>query len=144
MPTWYSGGLGFKSWSGDWMWLFMVFLSPYRKISGYYFKLAHNCFLPNPFQFIIHWPFCRLTLCSLSYWWLSLTCSSYWTSWRRSLKTCYWTSCCMCTCSGRESLHEHALFRLLNHCLIHWGCTAIWQGSFIIWCFCFRMQECNS
>jgi hypothetical protein len=67
----YSGGPEFKSQPGDWLsWLrsFAVFLSPSRQMLGYYLKLYHDCFLPNPFQFIIHLSSFHSTLHSLRYW----------------------------------------------------------------------------
>jgi hypothetical protein len=40
---------------------FVVFFSPFRRMSGYTLKLGHDRFLPNPFQFIIHVPSPHLT-----------------------------------------------------------------------------------
>jgi hypothetical protein len=34
---------------------------PSRHIPGQYLKLSHDCFLPNPFQFIIHPSSCHAT-----------------------------------------------------------------------------------
>jgi hypothetical protein len=35
--------------------VFVVFLSPSRQIPGQKLRLGHDCFLPNPFQLIIHY-----------------------------------------------------------------------------------------
>jgi hypothetical protein len=50
----YSGGAHFES-RLSWLNCLMVFLSPLKKIPGYYLKLEHDRFLPHPFQFIIHY-----------------------------------------------------------------------------------------
>jgi hypothetical protein len=66
----YSGRHEFKSRPADrlsWLRLFVFFLSPSRKISGYYLKLGHHRFLLNSYQFIIRLSI-HLTLQSLSYW----------------------------------------------------------------------------
>jgi hypothetical protein len=50
------GGPGFKSLPEDrlsWLKFFVVLLSPYKQMTGQYFKLIHDRFLPYPFQFII-------------------------------------------------------------------------------------------
>jgi hypothetical protein len=34
--------------------VFVGFLKPSRKMLGQYLKVDHDCFLPYPFEFIIH------------------------------------------------------------------------------------------
>jgi hypothetical protein len=55
--TLYLGGPGFKSPPGDrqyWLRFLVLFLSPSRRMPGEVLILSHDCFLPHPFQFIIH------------------------------------------------------------------------------------------
>jgi hypothetical protein len=54
-------------------WSFLWFSSiPQGKFRDSISKLGHNCFLPHPFQFIIHLPSFHLMLYSLSFWKVSL------------------------------------------------------------------------
>jgi hypothetical protein len=53
----YSGGSEFKSRLGvrmSWLMFFVVFLSSYRQVTGYYLEISHVRSLPSHFQFIIH------------------------------------------------------------------------------------------
>jgi hypothetical protein len=47
---------------------FIVFLSPFKQMLWYYFKLGRDRLLPHPFQFIIHVSPLRSTLRSPSHW----------------------------------------------------------------------------
>jgi hypothetical protein len=49
-------------------WEFCDFSEFFQYISGYYFKLGHDRFLPHPLQFIIHLSPFNSTLYNLSYW----------------------------------------------------------------------------
>lgn len=66
-----SGCPEFKYRSGDWLsWLktFVVFFSPFEKITRWCFGWGHERLLPYPFQFSIYLSSCHSTLCGLSYW----------------------------------------------------------------------------
>jgi hypothetical protein len=45
----------------------VIFLSPFRKTPGQYFKLGHDRFRPHPFQSIIDFSSYHLTLYDQSY-----------------------------------------------------------------------------
>jgi hypothetical protein len=70
-PTSYSGGSGLESSHGHalyWLRFSVVSSVPPRECWDSTLQLGHGCFLPNPFQFIVHvWPFHSM-LYSLSYW----------------------------------------------------------------------------
>jgi hypothetical protein len=70
IPASYWEGPEFKSPPGDrlpWLRAFVVLPVPSGECQDSTFKLNHGCFLPNPFQFVIHLSSYLSTLYDLSH-----------------------------------------------------------------------------